>query len=207
MKPLLLLLLASGRGTHAVNVIEATRDGRIVGTVTRLVSDRPDAPVLESARARGVPTEVLEPVHPGARLAPEAEARLLEIVGEDAPDLIALCGFMRLLRKSFLDRVAAPILNVHPSLLPAFPGLHAQRQALEYGVRVAGATVHFVDEGTDTGPIVLQAAVPVRGDDTEASLSARILVEEHRIYPDAVRLYAEGRIRLDGRRVHIRETA
>jgi phosphoribosylglycinamide formyltransferase-1 len=111
------------------------------------------------------------------------------------------------LSPGFVRHFAGRLLNVHPSLLPAFPGLHAQRQALEYGVRVAGATVHFVDEGTDTGPIVLQAAVAVRGDDSEASLTARILAEEHRIYPEAVRLYAEGRIRLDGRRVHIRETA
>ena len=186
MKPLLLLLLASGRGTHAVNVIEATRDGRIVGTVTRLVSDRPDAPVLESARARGVPTEVLEPVHPGARLAPEAEARLLEIVGEDAPDLIALCGFMRLLRKSFLDRVAAPILNVHPSLLPAFPGLEPQRQAVEAGATRTGVTVHRVDAGMDTGPIVAQVDTKILPGETAEALAERLLPIEHRLYVEAI---------------------
>jgi phosphoribosylglycinamide formyltransferase-1 len=186
MKPLLLLLLASGRGSHAVNVIEATRDGRILGSVTRLVSDRPDAPVLESARARGVPTEVLEPVHPGARLAPEAEARLLEIVGEDAPDLIALCGFMRLLRKSFLDRVAAPILNVHPSLLPAFPGLEPQRQAVEAGATRTGVTVHRVDAGMDTGPIVAQADTKILPGETAEALAERLLPIEHRLYVEAI---------------------
>lgn len=186
MKPLRLLLLASGRGSHAVNLIEATRDGRIEGSVTRLVSDRPDAPVLESARARGVPTEILEPVRSGARLAPEAEARLLEIVGEDAPDLIALCGFMRLLRKSFLDRVAAPILNVHPSLLPAFPGLEPQRQAIEAGATRTGVTVHRVDAGMDTGPIVAQAATQILSGETAEALAERLLPIEHRLYVEAI---------------------
>ena len=186
MKPLLLLLLASGRGSNAVNLIEATRDGRIEGSVTRLVSDRPDAPVLESARARGVPTEVLEPVRSGARLAPEAEARLLEVVGEDAPDLIALCGFMRLLRKSFLDRVAAPILNVHPSLLPAFPGLEPQRQAIEAGATRTGVTVHRVDAGMDTGPIVAQAATEILPGETVEALAERLLPIEHRLYVEAI---------------------
>ena len=186
MKPLLILLLASGRGSHAVNLIEATRDGRIGGSVTRLVSDRPDAPVLESARARGVRTEILEPVRSGARLAPGAEDRLLEIVGEDAPDLIALCGFMRLLRKSFLDRVAAPILNVHPSLLPAFPGLEPQRQAIEAGATRTGVTVHRVDAGMDTGPIVAQAATTILPGETAEALAERLLPIEHRLYVEAI---------------------
>jgi phosphoribosylglycinamide formyltransferase-1 len=110
---------------------------------------------------------------------------------------------MRILGTAFVEHFRGRLLNIHPSLLPAFPGLHAQRQALEHGVTVAGATVHFVDEGTDTGPIVLQAAVPVLPDDTEATLSARILAEEHRIYPDAIRLFAEGRLHIEGRRVRI----
>jgi phosphoribosylglycinamide formyltransferase-1 len=114
---------------------------------------------------------------------------------------------MRVLSPEFVRRYRMRVLNVHPALLPAFPGLHAQRQALERGVRVAGATVHFVDEGVDTGPIVLQAAVPVRDGDTEETLSARILVEEHRLYPEAVRLFAEGRLEVTGRRVRVREEA
>lgn len=186
MKPLRLLLLASGRGSHAVNLIEATRDGRIDGSVVRLVSDRPDAHALESARALGVATDVLRPLRPGARLAPEAEARLLEIVDEDAPDLIALCGFMRLLRKSFLDRVTVPILNVHPSLLPAFPGLEPQRRAIEAGVPATGVTVHRVDAGMDTGPIVAQATVPILPGETAEALAERLLPIEHRLYVEAI---------------------
>jgi phosphoribosylglycinamide formyltransferase-1 len=115
--------------------------------------------------------------------------------------LVCLAGYVRILTAPFVQHFAGRLLNVHPSLLPAFPGLHAQRQALAYGVKVAGATVHFVDEGVDTGPIVLQAAVPVRHTDTEETLAARILAEEHRIYPEAVRLFAEGRLSLEGRRV------
>jgi len=186
MKPLTLLLLASGRGSHAVNLIEATRDGRVAGSVVRLVSDRPDAPALDSARALGVRIEVLEPVRPGPRLAPEAEDRLLEIVGEDRPDLIALCGFMRLLRKSFLDRVSAPILNVHPSLLPAFPGLEPQRRAVDAGASRTGVTVHRVDAGMDTGPIVVQAAVNILPGETAEALAERLLPMEHRLFVEAI---------------------
>jgi phosphoribosylglycinamide formyltransferase-1 len=186
MKPLRLLLLASGRGSHAANLIEATRDGRIVGSVVRLVTDRPGAPALESARLLGVATEVLGPVRPGARLAQEAEDRLLEIVNEDAPDLIALCGFMRLLRKSFLDRVSAPILNVHPSLLPAFPGLEPQRRAVESGAATTGVTVHRVDAGMDTGPVVLQIATPILPGETAEALAERLLPIEHRLYVEAI---------------------
>ena len=120
--------------------------------------------------------------------------------------LVCLAGYMRLLSAGFVGHFRGRLLNIHPSLLPAFPGLHAQRQALEHGARVSGATVHFVDDGVDTGPIVLQAAVPVRPDDTEATLADRILVEEHRLYPEAVRLFARGRLEIHGRLVRIRET-
>lgn len=186
MKPLKLLLLASGRGSHAVNLIEATRDGRVEGVVIRLVSDRADAPALESVRALGVPTTVLQPFRPGARLAPEAEAELLQIVDKDAPDLIALCGFMRLLRKSFLDRVRAPILNIHPSLLPDFPGLEPQRRAIEAGAKATGVTVHRVDPGMDTGPIVVQAATNILPGETAEALAERLLPIEHRLYVEAI---------------------
>lgn len=169
-----------------MNLIQATRDGRIQGTVIRLVSDRPEASALDSARELGVATEVLEPVRPGARLAREAEERLLEIVDEDAPDLIALCGFMRLLRKSFLDRVSAPILNVHPSLLPAFPGLEPQRRAVESGAKTTGVTVHRVDAGMDTGPIVVQASTPILPGETAEALAERLLPIEHRLYVEAI---------------------
>jgi len=198
-------VLASGRGSNFEAIARAVASGAIPAELAVLVSDRAEAPALSLARAHGIESLAIEArEHPGRAAHDKAMLGALE---ERSVGLVCLAGYLRLLSPAFVRHFAGRLLNVHPSLLPAFPGLHAQRQALEYGVRVAGATVHFVDEGTDTGPVVLQAAVPVRGDDTEASLSARILAEEHRIYPDAVRLYAEGRIRLDGRRVHIRETA
>ena len=192
MKPLRLLLLASGQGSHVANLIEATRDGRIEGRVTRVVSDRADAPALERARERGVPTEVLPASPMGSRLAREAEDRLLEIAREEGPDLIALCGFMRLLRTATLTEIEAPVLNVHPSLLPRFRGLNAQRQAIEAGEAVTGATVHRVDSGMDTGPVLLQAELPSRPGETAEELSARLLPLEHRLYVEAIRTIQQG---------------
>jgi len=203
--PLKIGVLASGRGSNFEAIARAVASGAIHGALAVLISDRAEAPALSLAHGHGIESLAIEArEHPGREAHDKAILGALE---ERGVGLVCLAGYLRLLSPGFVRHFAGRLLNIHPSLLPAFPGLHAQRQALEYGVRVAGATVHFVDEGTDTGPIVLQAAVPVRGDDTEASLSTRILAEEHRIYPEAVRLYAEGRIRLDGRRVHIRETA
>jgi len=204
--PLRIGVLASGRGSNFEAIVHAVASRAIPGAVVAvLISDRADAPALAIARAHGVePIAIDARDHPGREVHDKAIADALE---ERNVGLVCLAGYLRLLGRDFVRRFADRVLNIHPSLLPAFPGLHAQRQALEYGVRVAGATVHFVDEGTDTGPIVLQAAVPVHAGDTEASLSARILAEEHRIYPEAVRLFAEGRIRFDGRRVQIVETA
>jgi phosphoribosylglycinamide formyltransferase 1 len=198
-----LLVLASGRGSNAVNLVEATRDGRIPGEVTRVVSDRPDAAVLAEARALGVPVLALAGCPPGARLGLEAERELLRAAREDRADLLALCGFMRLLSAEFLERVDVPVLNVHPSLLPAFRGLHAQRQALESGVRVTGATVHFVDPGMDTGPILLQAPLEVLPGDTEQTLSERLLPLEHRLYVEAIRLIQRGAVHREGGIVRI----
>ena len=192
MKPLRLLLLASGQGSHVANLIEATRDGRIEGRVTRVVSDRADAPALERARERGIPTEVLPQSPVGPRLAREAEDRLLEITREDRPDLVALCGFFRLLRPATLQGIEIPILNVHPSLLPRFRGLNAQRQAIEAGAAVTGATVHVVDSGMDTGPVLLQAELPIRPGETAEELSARLLPLEHRLYVEAIRTIQQG---------------
>jgi phosphoribosylglycinamide formyltransferase-1 len=167
-------------------LIEATRDGRLQGTVVRVVSDAPDAPALERARERGVLVEVLEPFQPGSRLSRGAEERLLEIVREDRPDLIALCGFMRLLRTEFLARVRVPVLNVHPSLLPQFRGLNAQRQAIEAGVSVTGATVHRVDAGMDTGPIVAQEQLAIRPGESAEELAERLLPLEYKLYVEAI---------------------
>jgi phosphoribosylglycinamide formyltransferase 1 len=203
VKRLRLLVLASGRGSHAANLIDATRSGSIDGEVVRVVCDRADAPALERARERGVPTTVFEAHASGARLDPDAERRLETIVREDRADLIALCGFMRLLGAGFLDRVGVPILNVHPSLLPSFRGLHAQRQAIEAGVRVTGATVHFVDAGMDSGPILLQAALAVNPGETAEELADRLLPLERTLYVDAIRLIQAGAVRREGSKVHI----
>lgn len=192
MKPLRLLLLASGQGSHVANLIEATRDGRIEGRVTRVVSDRADAPALERARERGVPAEALPESPAGSRLGRDAEDRLLAIAREDRPDLVALCGFMRLLRPETLRGIEVPVLNVHPSLLPRFRGLNAQRQAIEAGAAVTGATVHVVDSGMDTGPVLLQAELPIRPGETAEELSARLLPLEHRLYVEAIRTIQQG---------------
>jgi phosphoribosylglycinamide formyltransferase-1 len=196
-------VLASGRGSNFEAIARAAQAGRIPATVVVLVSDRPEAGALGIALACGVEPLCLDPAeYPGREAHEKAVIAALE---ERRVGLVCLAGYMRLLSGVFVRHFEGRLMNVHPSLLPAFPGLHAQRQALRYGVKVAGATVHLVDEGTDTGPVVLQAAVPVREDDTEETLSARILAEEHRIYPEAIRLFAEGRLGVEGRRVHIRE--
>ena len=200
--PLILGVLASGRGSNLQAILDAIAGGRCPARVTVVVSDRKDAPALERARAAGVRAVHLDPrAHPDRTAFDAAVAGVLD---EHSVELVCLAGYMRILSPELVRRYRRRILNVHPALLPAFPGLHAQRQALEHGVKVSGATVHFVDEGVDTGPIVLQAAVPVLEGDTEATLSARILAEEHRLYPEAVRLYAEGRLELHDRRVSVR---
>jgi phosphoribosylglycinamide formyltransferase-1 len=197
--PLVLGVLASGRGSNLQAILDAIEAGRCPARVAVVVSDRKDAPALERARRAGASAVYLDPkAHPDRVAFDEAVA---EVLHQRAAELVCLAGYMRVLSVEFVRRFPGRILNVHPALLPAFPGLHAQRQAIQHGVKVAGATVHFVDDGVDTGPIVLQSAVPVRDDDTEETLAARILVEEHRLYPEAIRLYAEGRLRIEGRRV------
>jgi phosphoribosylglycinamide formyltransferase 1 len=197
-------VLASGRGSNFEAIVGAVEAGRLPVTMAVLVCDRPGAAVLDIARSRGVEALVLDPKpYPSREAHDKAVVAALE---ERRVGLVCLAGYMRILSAGFVSHFEGRILNIHPALLPAFPGLHPQRRALEHGAKVSGATVHFVDEGTDTGPIVLQAAVPIREDDTEETLSARILREEHRIYPEAIRLFAEGRLRIEGRRVHIRET-
>ncbi len=199
---LVLGVLASGRGSNLQAILDAIEAGRCPARVAVVVSDRARAAALTRARSAGVAA-----VHVDPHLYSDREA-FDEAVGfvlsEHDVELVCLAGYMRLLSSGFVKAFYGRILNVHPALLPAFPGLRAQRQALEYGVKIAGATVHFVDEGVDTGPIVLQAVVPVHDDDTEETLAARILVEEHRLYPEAIRLYAEGRLEIDGRRVRLR---
>jgi phosphoribosylglycinamide formyltransferase-1 len=203
--PLRVAVLASGRGSNLGALLDAGRQTEFPARIVVVVSDRERAPALERARQAGVVAVFLDPKAHGDRAA--YDASLLSTLDEYEPDLVCLAGFMRLLTPGFVRAWAGRLMNIHPSLLPAFPGLHAQRQALDYGVKVAGATVHFVDEGVDTGPIILQATVPVQLDDVEESLSARILTVEHRLYPQAVRLFAEHRLVIQGRRVLVKEGA
>ncbi len=201
--PLGLGVLASGRGSNLQAILDAIEAGRCPARVAVVVSDRPGARALDRARTAGVKAVHLDPHACPDRVA--YDRAVAAVLAEHGVELVCLAGYMRLLSPAFIAAYRGRILNVHPALLPAFPGLHAQRQAVEHGVKVSGVTVHFVDEGLDTGPIVCQAAVPVRDDDTEETLAARILVEEHRLYPEAIRLYAEGRLDVVGRRVRIRD--
>lgn len=199
--PLRIAVLASGRGSNLQAIIDAIEAGRLNAMLAVVVSDRADAQALERARKHGTEAVFVDP-----KKYPDREAfdrAVLGVLAEHLVELVCLAGFMRVLTPSFVAAYSGRIMNIHPALLPAFPGLHAQRQTLAYGAKVSGATVHFVDEGVDTGPIILQAAVPVRENDTEETLAARILEQEHRIYPEAIQLFAEGRLTLDGRRVVI----
>jgi phosphoribosylglycinamide formyltransferase-1 len=194
-------ILISGRGSNMIALVDAMRERRVAGVPAVVIANVADAPGLAAAAARGVPTSVVS--HREVRPREEHERAVLDCLHRHRVDLVCLAGYMRLLSAVMVGAYAGRILNVHPSLLPAFPGLHAQRQALEHGVRWSGCTVHLVDQGLDQGPIVLQAVVPVHDDDTEQALAARILAEEHRIYPEAVDLLARGRVRIEGRRVRI----
>ena len=192
-------VLASGRGSNLQAILAACARPGFPAHVTVVISDREQAAALEGARAAGVEALWVNPKDFGDREA--FDLALVHELQRRAVGLVCHAGFMRILSPVYVRAFAGRALNVHPSLLPAFPGLRAQRQALDHGVRVTGATVHFIDEGVDTGPIVLQAAVPVEPGDTEETLAARILGQEHRLYPEAIRLFAEGRLRIEGRRV------
>jgi phosphoribosylglycinamide formyltransferase-1 len=191
-------ILLSGRGSNFEAIAENVKRGRLAAEIAVVISNRPEARGVEAARSRGLPSVVLP-----SKGVPRAEydGRLAAELQRHGVDLICLAGFMRLLSAEFCRAFPLRVLNIHPSLLPAFPGLNAQRQALEHGARISGCTVHFVDEQLDSGPIVLQAAVPVLDDDTEDTLAARILVEEHRIYSEAIALVLSERWRIEGRRV------
>lgn len=180
-----LAILLSGRGSNFEAIADAVASGAISNAeIVAVLSDVPDAAGLERARARGLPAAAVDrKAYAGRR---EHEAEVLRRLAEARPDLVCLAGYMRLLSPEFVGRWRGRILNIHPALLPKFPGLHVQRRALEAGEKESGCTVHFVDEGTDTGPVILQRRVPVLPGDTEESLSARILAEEHRAYPEAI---------------------
>jgi phosphoribosylglycinamide formyltransferase 1 len=194
-------VLASGRGSNLQALLDGCREGRIDGRVVVAISDKADAYALERAQQAGVEAIFLDPATYGTKNA--YNTLLAATFQERGVDLVCLAGYMRIVRKPLLEAFEGRVLNIHPSLLPAFPGLDAQGQALAHGVKVAGCTVHFVTEGMDEGPIILQAAVKVAEDDTVDSLRSRILVEEHRIYPEAVQLFAQGKLRIEGRRVFV----
>ena len=201
MKPLRLAVLASGRGSNLQALLEAGEEGQMNASVAVVISDKEKAQALERARKHGIPAFWINPKDFSSK--EDFEAAVLKVVKAYEADYILLAGFMRILSPFFIRQAGIPILNIHPSLLPAFPGLNAQKQALDYGVRYSGCTVHFVDEGVDSGPIILQAVVPVFPEDSEETLAMRILKEEHRLYPLAVRLLSEGRIKCEGRKVII----
>ena len=192
-------VLLSGRGSNFEALADSVAAGRLPGAqIAVVVSNREGAPGIDKAKQRKLAVRVI----PSKGLERETyDRQVVAVLNEHQVDLVCLAGYMRLLSPFFVSSFPNRILNIHPSLLPSFPGLESQRQALEYGVKFAGCTVHFVDENLDAGPIVLQAAVPVRDDDTEETLSSRILAEEHRIYTQAVRIVLEGKFKIAGRRV------
>ncbi len=200
-KRLRLAVLASGRGSNFMAISEAIQKGELQADIGVLISDQARAEALQKARDAGIEALHINPGDHSGRN--EYEGEIVRILQTRDIDVVVLAGYMRLVGKVLLDAYKMRILNIHPALLPSFPGLHAHRQAIDYGVKFSGCTVHFVDEGMDTGPIIKQAVVPVFANDSEASLADRILIEEHRIYSQALQLLAEGRVFLKERTVHI----
>ena len=195
-------VLASGRGSNFQAIIDEIEGGRLKARIQLLLVDNPEAYAIERAKEHGIEYLVISPKEYSS--GDDFFKRITEELKKRDVGLVVLAGFMRIVRKPLLDAFPNLIMNIHPGLLPAFSGLHAQRQALEYGVKISGCSVHFVDEGMDTGPIIIQAAVPRLQDDTEETLSERILKLEHEIYPEAIKLFSEGRVDVEGRRVRIK---
>jgi phosphoribosylglycinamide formyltransferase 1 len=192
-------ILISGRGSNLQAIIEAITAGRLRATIAIVICNIAGAQGLDRARSAGLETVVIP--HAGLRTRAEYDRRLIEVLRQHEVDLVCLAGFMRLLSATFVDAFPNRILNIHPSLLPAFPGLDAQRQAFDYGVKVTGVTVHFVNAELDAGPIVLQAPVPVLADDTAETLATRILEVEHRLYPEAIQRVLDGGWKISDRRL------
>jgi phosphoribosylglycinamide formyltransferase-1 len=200
-KRLRLAVLASGRGSNFLAINQSIQKDTLNADIRLLISDKEDAPALKRAADAGIPAIHISPRQYSSR--EEYETEIVKELEASDIDVVVLAGYMRLVGTVLLQAYKFRIINIHPALLPSFPGLHAQKQALEYGVRFSGCTVHFVDQGMDTGPIIMQKAVPVLQDDTEDSLSDRILAEEHRIYSQALQLIAEGRVFIKDRKVLI----
>ena len=193
-------VLCSGRGTDLQSIIDAINAGQVPAEIAIVLTDK-EAYALERARKAGIEAVCVDRKQFDGR--EPFEKALIEKLEAAGVTLVVLAGFMRILTPYFVGHFAGRIMNIHPALLPSFPGAHAHRDVLAYGVKVSGCTVHFVDEGTDSGPIIMQAAVPVLDDDTEETLGARVLKEEHRIYPECIRLYCEGKLKVEGRKVTI----
>lgn len=203
--PLRVAVLASGRGSNLQAIIDAIESGRVQARIVAVISNKKDAVALERARKHGLKDLFVDP-KPFAGRPDSREAydrALLEILQQHDVELVLLAGYMKIVTAVLVNAYANRMMNIHPSLLPSFPGLDVQKKAIDWGCKLAGCTVHFVTEGVDEGPIIIQAAVPILDEDTPETLAARILVQEHKIYPRAVQLFAEGRLRVDGRRVLI----
>ena len=194
-------VLCSGRGTDLQSIIDAIANKQLNAEIAIVLTDKPNVMALERAEKAGIKNVCVDRKNFADKS--EFETALLNELKSAEVDLVILAGFMRILSPAFVHEYKDRIMNIHPSLLPSFPGAHAHRDVLAYGVKVSGCTVHFVDEGTDSGPIIMQSAVEVKDDDTEESLAARVLEQEHIIYPKAIQLYVEGKLKIDGRRVII----
>jgi phosphoribosylglycinamide formyltransferase-1 len=202
-KMLSLGVLVSGSGSNLQSIIDSIERGILDASIEIVISNNPDAFALERAKKHRLETIVIE--HAEFQAREDFDRKMIDVITSHSVDLVIMAGFMRILSPLFLKSFPMKIINIHPALLPSFQGLHAQKRAFDYGVKFSGCTVHFADEGVDTGPIIIQSVVPVYDDDTEESLQERILKEEHRIYPQAIQLIAEGKVEIAGRKVKIRE--
>lgn len=200
-KTLRIGVLASGGGTNLQALIDRCQDGSMAAEIAVVITNKPSAGALQRAEKAGIPTLCID--HRDFDGREDFDRAMVAALRDKGVELVVLAGFMRIITQVFIDAFPLRVINIHPALLPAFPGLHVQQQALDYGARFSGCTVHFVDGGVDTGPIIIQAVVPIRSDDTAETLSARILEQEHRIYPRAIQLIAEGRVQVAGRKVTI----
>jgi len=203
--PLKLGVLISGSGSNLQSIIDHIEKGSLNAVIKIVISNNSDAYGITRAKKHGLPVLVFK--HEDFQTREDFDLELIKTLQNNHVQLVVLAGFMRILTTSFLRAFPQRIINIHPALLPAFPGIHVQKQALEYGAKFSGCTVHFVDEGVDTGPIIIQSVLPVHDDDTEETLAARILKEEHRIYPQAIQFYADGKIEIDGRKVKIKSAS
>ncbi|SEA65568.1 formyltetrahydrofolate-dependent phosphoribosylglycinamide formyltransferase [Desulfuromusa kysingii] len=200
-KKLRIAILASGGGTNLQSIIDLSQKGLLDAHICLVLSNNPEAGALQRAQRAGINTACID--HRVFASREEFDQTVVTTLKDAGAELIVLAGFMRIISEIFLDAFPQRIINIHPALLPSFPGLHVQRKAIEYGAKFTGCTVHFVDSGVDTGPIIAQAVVPICPDDSEETLAARILQQEHQIYPQAIQWIAEGRVRIEGRRVYI----